>query len=298
MKIGGAEGTSFSWFVIKRFTRRTNANTPIVIPSLEILFARNVNYPFSCPVSSRTPPSITFALPPHPSCIFTRALPQPLRLPPLPTLLPGLGLRPSRLGPLQRRQHLRRIPRRHRLLHNPRRRPLPLRLGRLPPLRIRLPYHPHLPRQQHLKRRRHKPPRRVKPHIKPPPHLHCLFHLPRRRITNLHRQPILGHLSLDRRARDAHARAPVGGGSDVDGAALDEEDPRGESGVERGVEGDGRGGREFRRFEAELVVPGEAGGGGEEGEVAEGEADVGEGVGLAEGEGVEVVGDGVVGCVF
>lgn len=81
-------------------------------------------------------------------------------------------------------------------------------------------------------------------------------------------------------------------------ASLDEVDPGCEEAVEEGVEGDGDGGVGFCGVEAEGVVPVEAGGAEEEGGVAEGEADVGEGVGLGEVQGVQVGGDGVVGGVF
>lgn len=84
----------------------------------------------------------------------------------------------------------------------------------------------------------------------------------------------------------------------VHGALLDEADPEGQDAVEHGVEGDGGGGVVLGGLEAELVVPGEAGGGDGEGRVPQGQPRVDQPVVLLEAQGVEVVGDGVVGGVF
>lgn len=60
-----------------------------------------------------------------------------------------------------------------------------------------------------------------------------------------------------------------GGGALVHDALLHKGDPVGENGVDEGVDGDGDGRVILRVLEAELVVPGEAGAGDDEGGVAE-----------------------------
>jgi len=84
----------------------------------------------------------------------------------------------------------------------------------------------------------------------------------------------------------------------VHDALLDAPDPGRQCAVEQRVQGHGRGGVGLGGLEAQRVVPVEAGGAEGEGGVAEGEAHVAEGVGLREVEGVEVVGDCVVGGVL
>jgi hypothetical protein len=79
---------------------------------------------------------------------------------------------------------------------------------------------------------------------------------------------------------------------------LDEPNPQRQRAIQKRVKRDGGGRVVLRILEAELVVPAEAGGADGEGGVAEREAHVAEGVGLLEGEGIEVVGDCVVGGVF
>lgn len=86
--------------------------------------------------------------------------------------------------------------------------------------------------------------------------------------------------------------------SDVQRIAFDGPYPVGEDGVEDCVERNSDGGVGFRGFEAERVVPVETGGADGEGKVADGEARVGQGVRLREGEGVEVGGYYIVGGVF
>lgn len=93
-------------------------------------------------------------------------------------------------------------------------------------------------------------------------------------------------------------RLAVGGGADVDDALLFQPDPQGQGGVQDGVDEHGGGRVVLGALEAELVVPEEAGGGDEEGGVAQAQAHVGEGVGLLELQRVEVVGDGIVGGVL
>lgn len=93
--------------------------------------------------------------------------------------------------------------------------------------------------------------------------------------------------------------AVAGGvGADVEGVAFDGPDPVCEGPVEEGVERDGDGGVVFCGLEAVGVVPVETGSADGEGEVADCEAGVGEGVGLLEAEGVEVGGYYIVGGVF
>lgn len=74
--------------------------------------------------------------------------------------------------------------------------------------------------------------------------------------------------------------------------------PERQGAVEDGVQDDGERGVQLRVLEAQLVVPEETGAGYGERRIAQGEADVGQVVGLAEFETVEVVGNGIIGGVF
>jgi hypothetical protein len=116
-------------------------------------------------------------------------------------------------------------------------------------------------------------------------------------VRDLDRQLVHGHVLVDG-AGNADLGVPVGGGAEVDGAALDAGDPQRQRAVEEGVQRDRGRGVGFRGVKAELVVPEEGEGGEEEGRVADRETGVEQAVGLDEAEGVEVVGQGVVGGVF
>lgn len=98
--------------------------------------------------------------------------------------------------------------------------------------------------------------------------------------------------------RDKTYRLPGGRDALVHNPFLHKRHPPRHARVEHDIERDGRRGPVLCAVKAELVVPREAGGGREEGRVAEREAHVDKAVGLLELEGVEVVWDRVVGGVL
>lgn len=91
---------------------------------------------------------------------------------------------------------------------------------------------------------------------------------------------------------------PAGRGADIDDPLLKTPDPDGEGPIEEGVENNGGSSVVLGAVESKLVVPEEAGGGDQEGAVAQAQTDVGEGVRLLELERVQVVGDSIVGRVL
>ena len=84
----------------------------------------------------------------------------------------------------------------------------------------------------------------------------------------------------------------------VHGSFFDAPDPECEDGVQQRIDPDCDCGVQFCRLETQLVVPVKGGCADGKGGIPECEARVGENVGLLEGEGVEVGGDGVVGGIF
>lgn len=93
-------------------------------------------------------------------------------------------------------------------------------------------------------------------------------------------------------------RFPARRRADIHNPILLQPDPQRQGGIQQGIQRHRSGGVIFGALEAELVVPGETGGGDKEGGIAQGQAHVSQGVGLLELEGVQVIGDGIIGGVL
>lgn len=103
----------------------------------------------------------------------------------------------------------------------------------------------------------------------------------------------MGLLCLRRPARATY-RFSIRCGAHVDDTLLLEPYPQSQRRVEYGVDNHSAGCVVFCALEAELVVPEKAGGSDQEGGVAQAQADIGEGVGLLELQGIQVVGNRII----